>query len=333
MTTGDPREQANLLRWDRRRGWYEVYFLKFNHAQSRTAAWIRYTLTSPLEGDSYCELWGIFFDADDPGNNFAVRERFPIDRFQHRQHPFRLQVADAVLDAGSCRGAIGAGARRLEWDLQFASDVPVLVHFPHPKMYELAFPKTKVVAPHVHARFHGRLSAGGRDVVIDGAPGEQEHLWGTKHALRWSWGHCNAFEEDPDAVWEGLDAQIRLGPLSSPHLKLFYLRYEGRDHLFNRPLKLLTNRSSWELGRWEFESANADLRVLGEIRCLPNRFVGVTYTDPDGEKLWCNNTKVANVRLRLFSAGGNPMGELNARDACALEHVERKTHIMVPIRI
>ena len=72
------KERANLLRWDGgSRGFYEVYFLKFNDAPSQTAVWLRYTLTSPRPevGRPYCELWGIFFDARDPARNFAVKQR------------------------------------------------------------------------------------------------------------------------------------------------------------------------------------------------------------------------------------------------------------------
>jgi hypothetical protein len=338
VTAMDEKERDNILRWDGdKRGWYEVYYLKWNDAASRTACWVRYTLTSPLpgKGETYCELWGIFFDAADPSKNFAVKERFPIARLSYDRDRFRVSIADAELFQNSAHARIADPATNnaLAWDLRFDSSSPSFHHFPSEKMYELSFPKTKVLSPHEQGRFSGKVTANGRVIAFADAPGQQTHIWGTRHALRWSWGHCNSFQEDPDAVWEGLDSQIKLGPVASPHLKLFYLRWQGRDHLFNSPSQLFLNRSRWELGRWSFAARNRELRIKGEVSCRDEEMVAVTYTDPDGEKLWCHNSKVAAIRLDLFGPDGRRLGALASDHGCAAEFVDRRTYARVPVRI
>jgi len=337
-TAVDSRDADNILRWDgEKRGHYEVYFLKFNDSLNRMACWIRYTLTSPTEGcgDAYCELWGIFFDVDNPRNNFAVKKRYPVGALGWERDRFQLSIGDAELLPGSCHGSIesAGGEHSLAWGLDFESRSPTLYHFPYQSMYRLAFPKTKVLCPYVDARFSGWLEADGKRFKLERVPGQQEHLWGTKHALRWAWGHCNSFAEDPGAVWEGLDAQIKMGPVPSPHLKVFYLKAFGREHHFSALPRWFLNRSRWELGKWSFEARNAQVRVRGEISCRPEEMVAVTYTDPDGELLWCNNSKVARMELEILDHSGASLGTLTTADTAAAEFVDRRTYPQVPIRL
>jgi hypothetical protein len=332
------KEAGNLLRWDgRKRGFYEVYYLKFNDPKSRSAAWIRYTLTSPLEkiGEPYCELWGIFFDALDPEKNFAVKQRHPIGRLSWGRERFRVDIADAGLEMNRCHGAIDDPRRgkSLSWDLEFDSQTPILYYYPWKRLYRLPLPRTKVLVPHLDATFSGQLTADRREIELKSARGEQTHLWGSKHNLRWVWGHCNTFREDESAVFEGADGQVKHGPIESAHFKMFYIRTRDREHLFNAPLQWLSNRSKFGLGRWEFEAQDQEIRIVGEVKSDFDRFVGVTYQDPDGQPLYCNNTKLASIRLKLFERDGRPITELTSADGCALELVDRKPHPEVPLQI
>ena len=123
------KEKDNILRWDgKRRGCFELYFLKWNDEKSRTAGWIRYTMNSPYPtvGSPYCELWGIFFDVDNPSNNFAVKKRYPIDNFAWDRDRFGAYIDDASLSTNACNGAICDEERghSLEWDLAFHSSSP-----------------------------------------------------------------------------------------------------------------------------------------------------------------------------------------------------------------
>ncbi|NLH49763.1 MAG: hypothetical protein GX444_14365 [Myxococcales bacterium] len=322
---------ANRLRWDRRRrGFYEVYYLKWNDRESQTAGWIRYTLTSPKPGigDPFCELWAIFFDAREPRHHVAVKNRFPIAFLQNTAEPFLLRLDDAELSSRHCRGRINDSPEgaAFAWDLTFASPDPPVPLLPHRALYDLtAFPKTKVLVAHENARLNGRVQVGSRLIELRDAPGQQTHLWGVKHAQRWAWGHCNAFTEEPDAVWEGLDAQIRLGPFD-PHFTLFYLKAFGREHWFNSFAHLVRNRSAWGPESWEFSAENQEVSLSGVIVNRPADIVTVTYMDPDGALLYCHNSKIADLRLTVTPRRGGETKTLTATRLCAAEFVDRVIH-------
>ena len=332
------KEANNILIWDgQTQGFYEVYFLKWNDLKNKTAAWIRYTLTSPLPsvGDPYCELWGIFFDVEQPENNFAVKNRFPISKLHFEKDRHHVKIAEAELLQNSCHANLvdPATGNEMAWNLTFDSDTPTNHYFPSDLYYKGGFPKTKGLSPHLDARFSGTLEANGRTFKIENAPGQQTHLWGSNHAHRWAWGHCNTFVEDETAIWEGLDAQIKLGPMVSPHFKIFYLKVDGEEHFFNTPSYWIANKGNWELGKWNFEFQNEKLRAVGEIGCNYNEMVGVTYMDPNGANLWCNNSKVATLKITLYTPQGEKIRELTSDHGSALEFVDRKTYPQVPIRI
>lgn len=332
------KEQDNVLIWDgKKRGLYEVYYLKWNDFKSKTAYWIRYTLTSPLAnvGEPYCELWGMFFDWADPSKNFAVKSRFPIDVLSWETDRFLVNIDNARLSQNGCHGKISdpKTGHAITWNLQFDSVGDTYRYFPHQMFYTGKFPKTKVLSPHMDARFKGTINANGRQIQFSDAPGQQTHLWGTKHALRWAWGHCNTFKEDPSALIDGIDAQIKFGPFESPHVKIFYIKALGREFYFNSPVRFFKNQSTWSLGKWDFSVRNDEIIATAKIRCKPDDMIAVTYMDPDGENLWCNNSKVADVTLTLTDPAGKELAVLTSDHGCAAEFVDHRTYPEVPVRI
>lgn len=333
------KEKDNILRWDgKRRGCFELYFLKWNDEKSRSAGWIRYTMNSPYPtiGPPYCELWGIFFDGDNPSNNFAVKKRYPIDSFSWDSNRFGVRIDDASLSMNACNGAICDEERghSLQWDLAFHSSSPTYYYFPKQLLYKTPFPKTKAICPHPDARFSGKLVANGREIILDNAPGQQEHGWGgAKRGVRWAWGQCNTFKEDPTAIWEGVDVLLPIGLGLNARFKLFYLRADGQDYMFNALHRWVLNKSSWELGEWDFEARQNGFRLVGKVTSRFEDFIGITYDEADGGQLWCNNSKVSAIHLKLFGSGGSLLKELTCDQSCAAEYVDRKIHPRVPIHI
>ena len=74
----------NQMRWDRKRtSFMEVWYSTITHAATGCGLWLRYTLTSPDDGDPYCELWAFLFDPSgtrlyfssqrNPGRTYEVR--------------------------------------------------------------------------------------------------------------------------------------------------------------------------------------------------------------------------------------------------------------------
>jgi hypothetical protein len=340
-----PSEQDNLTRWDGvRRGFYEVYFLKLNDRASRTALWVRYTLLIPIDPARPAEasLWGIFFDAADPARNLAVKSTVhledPAAAVTLGRHGFRVTLAGAELTHGHANGAIDGAAGPLRWDLHWdPPDEPVRL-FPAASWYEGRFPKTKYTSPAFAVRFRGRVESAGRTITLDGAPGQQSHLWGVKHAERWTWAHCNDFDGAPAAAFEGLTARIRLAPgVASPPLTALRFHWGGETFVFNQPLDMVwRNRSRDRLGHWEFMATAQDVRFAGAVTARIEDVVGVGYTDPDGETLVCHNTKVADAHVQVLRRRGGawaPEAHLVASGTVALETVTREGDPRVPVRV
>lgn len=327
----EQRRAAAKLRWQPgRRPFYEVYFIKGNLVNSRQAFWLRYTLTAPRRhrGPDIAQLWGIFFDGERPERNFAVQQTLPGARLQWLAAENQLLVGDAGCSPAACSGSIDDAGRGhcLSWEFSLADAGAPLRHFAHPLMYRLPFPKTKLACPVWNGRLRGWLDVDGQRLELDDTPGQLEHLWGVEHALRWAWGHCNSFADAPGVVWEGLDAQVALGPVPSPHLKVFYLQIGERRYRFDRLDQWLRNRSSWEPFCWEFAAHGLGARLRGRATCRSEDVVVVTYSDPSGERLYCHNSKLADLDLHITDAAGNTLGSFTARGTAALEFVDRRLH-------
>ncbi|MFN3928041.1 MAG: tocopherol cyclase family protein [Thermoflexus sp.] len=319
-------EQDNRLRWDGRTpGFYEVYYLKANDPARGIALWLRYTLLAPQRGDPVAELWGFFFDRNHPDQNLALKATYPWSEARVEPTPFRFAIGPAVLTHTGAQGEIVQNGRRLRWDLRWAPNPATVYLLPFRWMYRGPFPRTKVLSPNFDIRLHGVLEADDQRYPLVGAPGQQAHLWGTRYAERWIWGHCNAFTEGTEVAWEGLSAQVALGPLRLPMLTLFVLRMGNQWIFLNGLGALVRNRSSGAVGTWRFIGYGPGLRIVGEAKVAPEHLVGAIYTDPDGSRRWCHNTKVGDLTLTIHPRSGGawrPM-TLTALGTCALEWVGR----------
>ncbi len=325
-------ESANIARWNGEHGHYEVYYIKFNHRQSSTGYWIRYTLLSPLNGPAVAELWGIFFDSKNPANNIAIKNTFPMSDAEIKKDTFLFRINDAVISQTGTKGTLNDATNVMHWDLRFEQVSGLFFHFPHRFMYRTATPKTKVVSPNFDIRIHGKIAINNRVYECSGEPGQQTHIWGTKHAERWTWANSSIFKEDSSAIFEGLSAQVKIGNRPSPALTLFFLRCLGKDHCLNGLVQLFRNKSESAFPVWRFSAKQGHMRFSGEIKAGLESFVGVEYTDPDREKLWCYNTKVADMRLEVFERDKKII-TLTSDKSCALEFVSRVKDPRVPIRI
>jgi len=95
-----PAEKDNQLKWDgSRRGHYEVYYFKLNDPRQALAFWFRYTILIPLAGvgDPVGELWGIYFNSNDPSRNRAWKRTFPIGEVTSSIDPFELVWATGFM--------------------------------------------------------------------------------------------------------------------------------------------------------------------------------------------------------------------------------------------
>lgn len=283
---------------------YEVWFLTFNQRAARRGFWFRYTIENPSplrkESQARAALWAAFFDRELPDRNFGLVREWPIDRFAYDGHEgFSLKLGDGLLSATQAFGRIDGADHSIAWDLSYVPNDTTYHHLSR-TLAALARPSSQVCSPNLHTRFTGIVSVDGREFILEDEPGCQSHTWGRKHVDEWVWVHSNAFERNPDTVFEGLAARPRMAGRKLLPIQSLLLRHRGEEHRFTR----LRIADQWQrklgMGYWSFEAANTRVHLEGVAQCRMRDMVQAEYVDPDGERLYCINSEVANLKIRLF---------------------------------
>jgi hypothetical protein len=287
--------EPNSLRWNRRPGHYEVYYVTLTDPVSGVGLWVRYTLEAPLTGDPSCALW---FATMDPAGAVVARKRtFPISELSSANEPFRLEIAGAELTDGTCAGAFDD----VSWDLLWT---PGRAYEPVPPPLR-PFASTVLVLAHGDVSIDGRIQIAGRELELVDARGGQTHLWGRKHAQSWSWARCSSFRTesgDPvdDTFIDGVSAYVRrFGRELGPAI-LLAGRIGGDDF---RASTVRSRASTFGPDGWRFEAAARGRRLVAEVKPDRRLLAGVTYHDPDGEAAYCYNSEAASIRVEVHEQG------------------------------
>jgi hypothetical protein len=323
----------NDLQWAGKPGHYEVYYLTFTDPGTRVGFWIRYTMVAPLPEtgeEATCSLWLCAMDPVEPSRNVGVKSSLPVSSLTAQAEPFRLQVGDAWVSDHGMAGAIEADGTRYAWDLEWSPGLPAYGHV-HPLLRAARIAKTILFLPHPDLELSGTVSLGDRRIDVSRARGGQAHLWGSKHASRWAWAHCNDFTAGdgaprPDAFVDGVSVFVpRFGRQLGPNTPVVG-RFEGTDLESIGPVAVTRNPSEFDLGGWRFEARGNGIRFRGTVTARREDLVGVTYHDPDGELAYCYNTEVADMRLEVLrrrSRDWAKVGELSADGRAHFEYAQR----------
>lgn len=279
-------------------GHYEVWFFTLNDPNSKSAFWFRYALDAEIGSNvATPSLWAMFFDGGRTVRPFGILNAFP-ERSWSSAEGAVITIGAAAFAPPSLTGRASDDVHSIDWDLSFEQNVGVFEHV-NPRMQAMVRPKSHICAPSLATRFHGSVCVDGRTYPIDNAPGCQQHLWGRKHAETWAWAHCNAFENEPDAVFEGLAARTRVGPIRTPPITMIYLRCDGVEYRFNTLWNAMTTRNRFGQNEWRFIAGNRTTRLRGVARGDFGCFLQVGYVDPDGNRTFCINSELANLELVL----------------------------------
>jgi hypothetical protein len=328
-----PAERDNFLRWDgRKAGFYEVYYLKVNDPASRIGFWLRYTLTAPQAGQPRAEVWGVMFDPERP-HPVGFKDTHPVWKLGLHGDRFRFPIGESVLTHDSAIGFVGPSETGMQWSLTWEPNETSVRYYGYEWLYHIGWPKTKVLTPNTSIRMTGTIVVGDQRFELHGAPAQQGHIWGVRHAERWAWGHCCAFAEDPDAVFEGLTAS----PDGGRELSTFFVCFEGRDFAFNKALDFLFTESHYTVDAWTFRLQKDGYRFDGRLSMPRERIIGVTYRSVDESQRICNNTMIADCTIEVSrSTDGRtwlPYKVLTSQGMAAMETVAREPHPQVPVRL
>lgn len=317
-------------RYDGRSPAYEIYYGKVDVGPDR-ALWFRYTV---LDGASQrASVWAIRFDGRDVT---ASRDDFPLDRLEkpHRvtvpegANPERFKRSpqvfeipgEAHLDPSNALGTAGD----IEWDLELADSGRRFSFLPD-------FLEDSVVASSNYAsclidgRATGRITQGDETWEVNNATAMVGHIWGSRNrARRWGWSHCNHFDERDDAVFEGLSVSLGIaGPVVTPPLTGCVLYLDGEKYVFRSPLEVVRAETDVSRDRWTFKTRADGVTLEGTVRSSSDRMAVVTYEDTAGENLWCHNSKLADLTLRLDDPERSGVETLRSTGSAAYEYVTR----------
>ena len=307
-----------------RRGHVESWFLKANDPHGRRAVWLKWTLWS---GDrapacAVAETWAVAFGT--ARGHIATKTSVPFEQARfvaNGSDALGVTIDDCALSPQGARGRVASGGRAIAYDLSIASLEAPYTLYGARWMVDGPIPPQKAVSPIPNARISGVVEVDGEahqeKWELDAWPGMVGHNWG-RHTERYVWGHCNAWDDGDDVVFEGASGRMRVGGVLLPFRTGMIVRHHGTTYRLSGLASLLRNRASVTPRRWQFRGAGRGIQLEGEMWAETDDFVGLFYPNPDDTMVHCLNSKIAHAEVTLRMAGRPPKTLRSSRAALEL---------------
>jgi len=307
---------------------YEVWFGKIDIAPDR-AFWFRYTTLNGKRQEA--STWAVLFKdghiatgkntwplADlAPGNGIIIPSL--DEQARYSGHPQVFHIGHNHLDTANATGSAG----KVAWNLHFTDKGHRFDHVP-PLVKKLGVAKSNYYDCFMDLRFSGEIKFDGETISLKDRTGMIGHISGKQSAHAWAWVHCNNFKGKESVIFEGLSAQILLGSKVSPPLTSLVLVVDGKQYAFSSLKLMLKTQSKFGDNKWEFE-AQSSVAILKGIATASENIALVEYIDTDDSKLWCSNSKLANLKLELTNKKTGKTQTFVAEATAAFELVNRET--------
>ncbi len=325
-----PTERANRARATGRPGTYEIWFLVIFEPGTRRATWLRFTTFTPVAGrrePARSLIWAATFDAEAASPARAVKALHDPHAFKTRPDGFHIQIADAELGEGYCRGAVDGEHLRLAWDLAFVPAKRPSNRLPR----LLAALPLPVRSAHVHTEttFSGELVVDGVRRRLEDAVGVQMHIVGKRRVDEIRWVYAPELVDPTTGARATCEATAvrlkrKVAGLETPWVTGVHL---GGAH----PLELATLMPSGKVRVSQprdllvgLSAQRATRRVCLRSWASPERFVGYRYRDPRRGDSAVAQSDIADAYVEVFDrahplARWRPAAQLVARRTAALE--------------
>lgn len=317
---------TSILAWgEKPPSQYENWYGIVHHQREPIAFWYRYTLTAFEKGSvPEARLWSVLFDKTRPSDNFVRTTWFDLKEVTVSQNPFCLALGRlGSLTTQKAEGKHSGDGSPLSWELSFE---PASLTYASVPLRSMAQAPSGNLSNN-NLKVFGHLSLGDRTIEFSDARSHRGHTWGRRMPLRWIWGHCNAFDNDSDAVFEGVSFETQRSEGARSPVTSFYLRYLARNYFFSTPAHLIrTNQSTHQSDFWRFSGTCGDIRIEGELTPDADQTHHVRYLDVDETELFNRNSCLGRGAIKVFRerAGAWRLEkELRATETVAFEYVDR----------
>lgn len=282
-------------------GHVESYFWRANDPSRPRALWLKQTILAPLKGPAVAESWFIWFDAE-AKRTIAGKATQPFERARFFPDAVTTDAMSASPTApGHARGAVSTPEGDASFDLAWTvTPSPVarrLSILPYRLLREGPFPKAKLLTPYPSLDFTGVVTVAGERVDVGGWRGMQGHNWGKEHTFEYVWGQC-LFPDD-DVMCEGFSARVKIAGGTTPRLSALVVSKGARTFRFDRLFDPWRQKASIDGDRWTLELRSDDGEASLSMDASQQPMVCLGYDNPNGERSYCLNSKLAKVSLRV----------------------------------
>ena len=130
-----------------------------------------------------------------------------------------------------------------------------------------------------------------RAATLDEAPGQQGHLFGTRHAERWAWAHCGDFDGDDGRRPRRSPRRAGAGRLPTPFITSVGA---AAERPVDPAVEGVARSARRRLGAWRIDLGDKQFRLTGRVEAPTRRLMRARYLDPDGTPRWCHNCEIAS---------------------------------------
>jgi hypothetical protein len=297
---------------------YEAWWTTLNQLNTAAGFRIGYVLLGEGDVNPQGEVWFTSFVNDTESANVAVAQMFPADQVTVAPDHLPLRIGPCSMESGRITGMLPAGPLPVTWDLVYEPVTESLRYLPERLYHRAGY---RLLVPYPFMIIGGKIQIGDHRFVLNGDPGQQQHVWGGLPSAEWAWFHCSSFAgESGNPIPAYVTGLSRLEgrvarapkPASSGHLVW------NERHLELHPVSSWENRWS-EAWEWSARSNEEEIRI---ILAVPWNHMVVARHQHEGNALYCHyssravctvNFKAPRQPPRIFHSGGKAHMEIGSR--------------------
>ncbi len=290
----------------------ESWFFKANDHEGHRAVWIKGTILAWRSGAAVAQAWAIAFDRRT--GHVAAKQSFSVQDARFSRDALDVALPCLTMTRDAVRGDVAGGpdGNRIAFDVKLEEEAAPLLLLGAERLYTSRVPSSKVCSPVPDLRASGTVDVAGERWELDAWPGMLGHNWGRGHGHAYAWGHCNAWEDAEDLIFEGLSGRITR---RAPTITLLALRHRGVRYELTAPAEVVRSRGEMTFRHWKFHGAGPTVEIAGELWSTTEDMVGLHYENPSGAMTYCLNSKLASARLEVRLRGRAPMTAHSRRAA------------------